>query len=113
MTRLALGAKCGRPEGPFDLSVSSASALKRAGFKSEPRAAAPMPVAMRPKKCRRVSNSFCSWSGSIEKAQRLKGKAQDDFQIHPFVTVSSRFKIMLAMVVHAANSLGSRFCGAL
>src|SRR5438128_9110755 len=84
MTRLAVGAKCGTPGIPLVLPVSSASASKRPGFNSDPSAATPMPPAMRPKKCRRVSNSLCSRIGSIGdklKVQSSKLKVQDKYQI--------------------------------
>src|SRR5260370_20652671 len=57
MTRLARGAKCGSPGSPVPARRSEES--------REARAAAPSPVLVRPKKCRRVSRFFRSSIGSM------------------------------------------------
>jgi hypothetical protein len=47
-------------------SDSDASAENSLGFNIIPRAAVPIPEAIRPKKWRRVSNKSCSCNGSID-----------------------------------------------
>src|SRR5688572_2626836 len=64
--RFALAGKCVRANGnPDDSGVEPASTENSRGLSSEPSAAIPMPVAVRPKKCRRVINKLFSRSGSI------------------------------------------------
>src|SRR6266446_3752882 len=57
MTRLARGGKCGRPASPVPARRSEES--------REESAAAPSPVLVRLKKCRRVSSFFRSSIGSM------------------------------------------------
>src|SRR5579862_2053218 len=57
MTRLALGAKCGRTPAESSARASSINKLANAG--------APMPVLSRPKKWRRVSDCNLSRRGSM------------------------------------------------
>src|SRR5436190_9935938 len=64
MTRFAFGGKCGFVSGKCCAS-SAASALNKPGLSKEPSAAAPMPVAVRPKKWRRLINNCFSRIGSI------------------------------------------------
>ena len=84
MTRFAVGAKVRQAGECPPWRVPSAA-------KSEPSAAMPMPVAVRPKKCRRVQSS------ATVRVHRLI----------PWMIVSSRFKMVLATIVQAANSAGS------
>src|SRR5688500_16479130 len=61
MTRLAFGVKC----VPLSGYSGPGADANKPGFNSDPSAAAPMPVAVRAKKCRRVRSKRCSRSGSI------------------------------------------------
>src|SRR5579885_2723552 len=64
MTRLALGAKCGRPARPPVLGSIAGAAANSAGSSKDARAGMPMPTAVREKKCRRVVSNFHSRRGS-------------------------------------------------
>ena len=87
MTRLAFGAKCGRPGSP---PASRADGRERSPSEQRRRARpTPMPRAVRPKNWRRVQSRV-----PIESC------------VHSLVIVSSRFRIMLATVVYAASSRG-------
>ena len=81
MTRLAFGAKCG------PICPEPAAMANRSSRISAPKAAAPMPRAVSPNNWRRVEMEI-------------------EF-VHCFVMVSSRLRITLATVVHAASSAGS------
>src|SRR5262245_50961940 len=72
MMRLAFGAKFGKPDRRLVLLLSPAIAAKRLGFNSDPSAAVPIPVAMRPKKWRRVSNRLCSRKGFIGESSQAQ-----------------------------------------
>src|SRR5580692_2244796 len=63
MTRFAFGAKCGWPSGNDAVPGSAAQAESRPGFNNVPSAAAPRPVAARPKKWRRFISRLRSCNG--------------------------------------------------
>src|SRR5262245_31877562 len=67
MTRLALGAKCGRPARPLSGLCRPPSGTAAHAFGSINRASAtePRPSEVRPRKVRRVRRSWDSWIGSI------------------------------------------------
>src|SRR6185369_11464657 len=65
MIRFAFGGKWVCFSGNVCELLSPARAANKLGFSSELSAAAPMPVALRPKKCRRVINNAFSRIGSI------------------------------------------------
>ena len=68
MTRFALGAKCSAGRTPArPCGAVAASRRTAVGFSSDARAAVPMPVAVRPKKWRRVRRR---WRHSIEQIHR-------------------------------------------
>ena len=93
MTRFALGGKCGRPgKPPLVAAIVPASKL---GSSREASAASPMPELVFAKKCRRVSASASARSCAAFNCS---------IAFYSFVIVSSRFRIMLATVVHAASS---------
>src|SRR5438552_13936509 len=63
MTRLALGAKCGARLAPVEPALPVSLPLLSLGSRSDASAAAPMPTAVRPSRCRRVRRSLCSSKG--------------------------------------------------
>src|SRR5437016_1034397 len=65
MTRFAFGAKCKAGRAPRVFSAGSASAANSRSLSREARATVPIPVAVRPKKWRRVSRRSRSRSGFI------------------------------------------------
>src|SRR5438128_12207523 len=73
MTRLALGAWFSEPR-----SLSPWSS-PRPSLSSDARAATPMPVAVRPKKCRRVSRAWKSLAGFMVKVSR-RHEGVDQFE---------------------------------
>src|SRR4051812_17193914 len=86
MTRLALGAKCGRPGKPEEIGADA-----RESSASNPASAAtPIPPAVRLKKCRRVCNRACCCQGCMD---------------YSLVMTSSRFNTKLATFVKAAISV--------
>src|SRR5437868_9829594 len=82
MMRLAFGAKCGLPKMGWPDSGSLPRADKSEGFKIEPSAAAPIPTALRPKKCRRVIRRLRSRNGSIKVIRLCLGHSFVEVQEH-------------------------------
>src|SRR5262245_45160665 len=84
MMRLAFGAKFGKPDRPLVLLLSPAIAANRLGFNSDPSAAVPIPVAMRPKKWRRVSNRLCSRKGFIGESSKAQSSRETLMGVESF-----------------------------
>src|SRR5437899_3153295 len=65
MTRLALGAKCGKPGGPGVGEAALPGAANKSSFSNDASATVPNPTAERPKNWRRLSSKRFSNSGFI------------------------------------------------
>ena len=113
ITRLALGGKCRAGSAPCSPAGGGAASPRAIAVQQRASAAVPMPAAARPKKCRRVSSRrFVSGSiGTPRRRDRRRSQGLVRCDVPPrrrysLVTVSSRLRIKLAIIVQAASSAG-------